>query len=81
MIDTPELIEALVADARPVRRLFPPVLRAALWLLLPALIFALLALGQGVRPDLAQQLQRRHSSSALRRRWRPVCWRRLRRSC
>jgi len=58
MIDTPELIEALVADARPVRRLFPPVLRAALWLLLPALIFALLALGQGVRPDLAQQLQR-----------------------
>ncbi|MBT2333218.1 DUF1109 domain-containing protein [Variovorax paradoxus] len=56
MIDTTALIEALVADARPVRRLPPPVLRAALWLLLPALIFALLALSQGVRPDLLQQL-------------------------
>ena len=57
MIKTSDLIEALVADARPVRRLRPPVLRMALWLLLPALIFALLALGQGVRPDLAQRLQ------------------------
>ena len=56
MITTPELIEALAADAGPVRRLRPPVLRAALWLLLPALIFALLALGHGVRPDLAQRL-------------------------
>ena len=56
MIKTSDLIDALVADARPVRRLRPPVLRAALWLLLPALIFALLALGHGVRPDLAQRL-------------------------
>ncbi|HEY2929395.1 DUF1109 domain-containing protein [Piscinibacter sp.] len=57
MIRTSDLIEALVADAQPVRRLQPPVLRAALWLLLPALIFGLLALGQGVRPDLAQRLE------------------------
>ncbi len=59
MIKTSELIEALVADARPVRRLRPPVLRAALWLLLAALIFGLLAVGHGVRPDLAQRLEQR----------------------
>jgi len=56
MIKTTELIEALVAEARPVRRLRPPALRAALWLLLPALIFALLAVGHGVRVDLVQRL-------------------------
>jgi len=56
MIRTTDLIEALVADARPVRRLRSPVLRAALWLLLPALIFGLLVLGHGVRPDLAERL-------------------------
>jgi hypothetical protein len=57
MIKTADLIVAMVADARPVRRLRPPVLRAALWLLLSALIFGLLAMGHGVRPDLAQQLK------------------------
>jgi hypothetical protein len=56
MIKTPDLIEALVADAQAVRRLRPPLLRAALWLALPALIFALLALAHGLRPDLAQRL-------------------------
>lgn len=56
MIQTRDLIEALVADARPVRRLRPPVVRAAAWLVLPALIFGLLVLGHGVRPDLAQRL-------------------------
>ncbi|CAN7761733.1 DUF1109 domain-containing protein [Variovorax sp. LjRoot84] len=56
MITTSELIEALVADAPPVRRLRPPVVRAALWLLLAVLIFGLLAAGHGVRPDLAQRL-------------------------
>jgi hypothetical protein len=45
-----------VADARPVRRLRPPALRAALWLLLTVLIFGLLALGHGLRPDLALRL-------------------------
>ncbi|SCK37405.1 hypothetical protein VAR608DRAFT_3441 [Variovorax sp. HW608] len=57
MINTSELIEVLVSDARPVRRLLPPLLRAALWLMAPVSVFALLALGQGVRPDLAQQLR------------------------
>jgi hypothetical protein len=56
MIKTSDLIQALVADAQPVRRLRPPVVRAALWLLLPALVFGLLALGHGVRPDFAQRL-------------------------
>ena len=56
MIKTSDLIDALVADARPVYRLRPPVLRAALWLLLPPLVFALLALGHGLRPDIAQRL-------------------------
>ncbi len=57
MIKTSDLIEALVADAQPVRRLRPPALRAALWLLLPALVFALLAVAHGVRPDLTQRLR------------------------
>jgi hypothetical protein len=57
MIKTPDLIEALVADAEPVRRLRPPTLRTALWLLAPLLVFALLVLGQGTRADLAQRLQ------------------------
>lgn len=57
MIDTSELIDALVADARPVRRLAAPWQRTARWLLLPLLIFGLLALAHGVRPDLTQRLQ------------------------
>ena len=32
MIETSELIDALVADARPLRRLAAPPLRAARWL-------------------------------------------------
>lgn len=56
MIQTRDLIDALVSDARPVRRLRPPVLRAASWLLLAVAIFALLALAHGVRPDLGQRL-------------------------
>jgi hypothetical protein len=32
LITTPELIEALTADAKPVRRLRPPLVRAGLWL-------------------------------------------------
>ena len=57
MIETAELIDVLVADARPVQRLAAPLLRASRWLLLPALIFGLLGLAHGVRPDLAQRLQ------------------------
>lgn len=57
MITTPDLIDALVANAAPVRRLGHPLARAALWLVVVALILALLAISQGMRPDLVQRLQ------------------------
>jgi hypothetical protein len=56
MIATPDLIESLVASAQPVRRLRPPLVRAAGWLLFAALILALLAVSRGVRPDLEFRL-------------------------
>lgn len=57
MTETPKLIDALVADAAPVRRLRPPLLRAGLWLLLAALVLGLIAVAHGVRPDLAERLR------------------------
>ena len=57
MITTPELIALLAAQAKPVRPLRPPLARTALWLLLAAGIFALLALSHGVRPDFAQRVE------------------------
>jgi hypothetical protein len=54
---TPELIDALVERAAPVRRLHPPLVRAALWLALAALILMVLAIGHGIRPDLAERLR------------------------
>ena len=57
MTRTLELIDALVECATPVRRLRPPLVRAGLWLAFAGLILALLAIGHGVRPDLAQHLQ------------------------
>ena len=56
MTTTAELIEALVERAPPVRRLRPPLVRAALWLGLAVLILALLAIAHGVRADLAERL-------------------------
>lgn len=58
MTDTPELIDTLVADAAPVRRLRPPVVRAACWLLLAALMLVLVAFHHGLRPDLVLKLER-----------------------
>ena len=55
MITTPDLIDALAANLTPVRRLRPPVARAFSWLLLAALVLALLAVSEGTRPDLAQR--------------------------
>lgn len=57
MITTPDLIESLVANAAPVRRLRPPVARAGGWLLFAALMIALLAVSHQVRPDLALRLR------------------------
>ena len=59
MITTPDLINALAADATPVRRLRPPLARAGAWLTFAAVLLALLAVVHGRRPDLAEQLQRR----------------------
>ena len=57
MTSTSDVIESLVADARPVRRLRPPALRALCWLMLAALMLALVAVGHGVRPDLMLKLR------------------------
>ncbi|OIQ63584.1 hypothetical protein GALL_548750 [mine drainage metagenome] len=56
MIATPDLIESLSKNMKPVRRLRPPITRAACWLLLAALVVTLLAVSQGIRPDLARRL-------------------------
>jgi hypothetical protein len=53
---TPDLIETLVERAAPVRRLRPPLVRAAFWLGFAGFVLALLAVGHGVRADLAERL-------------------------
>jgi hypothetical protein len=57
MATTEELIDLLAANARPVRRLRPPVLRCALWLAFATIIVAMLGLSHGVRLDLGQRFQ------------------------
>ena len=57
MTTTPDLIDLLAANLTPVHRLRPPIVRAATWLALAALIVALLAIAQGLRPDIAVHLQ------------------------
>ena len=46
MITTPDLIEALAANATPVRRLRPPLARATLWLSFAAVSIVSLAVMQ-----------------------------------
>ena len=65
MVTTPELIDSLVADAQPVRRLRPPLLRAALWLLLAGVVLFALAALLGTRPDLAERLRQPTFTGAL----------------
>jgi hypothetical protein len=57
VITTPDLIESLVANAAPVRRLRPPLARAVGWLLFALLVLALVAVAHGLRPDLELRLQ------------------------
>ena len=57
MTSTADVIDSLVADAKAVRRLRPPALRALCWLMFAALILALVAAGHGVRPDLMLKLR------------------------
>ena len=56
MTDTLKLIDTLVECATPVRRLRPPLVRAAMWLGFAGAILVLLAIGHGVRTDLVAQL-------------------------
>ncbi|RJG00507.1 NrsF family protein [Noviherbaspirillum sedimenti] len=57
MTSTPDLIDLLVADAKPVRRLLPPLMRASCWLLFAVLMLVLVGVEHGVRPDLGVKLQ------------------------
>ncbi len=65
MVTTPELIDRLCAGAAPVRRLRSPLLRAASWLLLAALVLVVLAALHGTRPDLALRLRQPAFVAAL----------------
>ena len=53
MTKTPDLIDALVQDATPVRRLRPPLVRAGLWLAFAAIVLGLIAIAHGLRPDFS----------------------------
>jgi hypothetical protein len=51
-----DLIDALAADAKPVRRLASPMVRLALWLVLSAGYAALIVWVMGLRPDIQSRL-------------------------
>lgn len=57
-MDTTELVETLAHTARPVRIIRPPLVRTGGWMLIAAVIVALLAVEHGLRSDLAIQLRR-----------------------
>lgn len=56
MTRTSDLIDVLVADATPVRRLRPPAARVACWLSFAAVVMLLVGIAHGVRADLAIKL-------------------------
>jgi hypothetical protein len=56
MTPTDDLISALAANLRPVRRLRPPLLRATGFLLLAALILTMISAAHGWRPGLLDRL-------------------------
>lgn len=58
MTPTPDLIDLLSHNLRPVRRWRPPLLRAAGWTLLAAIVLVGLIVGQGLRPDFSSALSR-----------------------
>ncbi len=57
MTTTPELVDALASNLRPVGRLRSPLSRACCWLLITALVLGLLAVSQGLRSDLPVRLR------------------------
>jgi hypothetical protein len=54
---TPDLIDALVETATPVRRLRPPIVRAGLWLAFAAVVLGLIAIAHGMRPDFSDRVR------------------------
>lgn len=58
MTETPDLIRALAAQARPVKPLASLGWRLCGWLLLAVALAGLLAMGQGVRADLPDELRK-----------------------
>src|SRR6516164_11200455 len=57
MTRTPDLIDALVETATPVRRLRPPIVRAGLWLAFATVVLGLIAIAHGMRPDFSDRVQ------------------------
>jgi hypothetical protein len=64
-MNTDELIGRLAAELRPVKRLAPPLLRAAGWIGLSVLVVAACVLAFGPRPDLMERLSRPHEVAQL----------------
>ncbi len=57
MIQTPDLIQSLAHDLRPVRRLRSPFLRAFGWIGIAAVLMVLLYFGHGLRPAFAERMR------------------------
>jgi hypothetical protein len=57
MVNTDDLIDQLVTQASPVRRLRHPGIRAGVWLALAAALIVALSLQHGLRADLTVRLQ------------------------
>ena len=56
MTTTPDLIESLAGDMKPVKRLRPPLLRAGIWLGIGVAVLVIVALFQGFRSDLGARM-------------------------
>lgn len=57
-MDTPDLIDSLAADARPVQAIRSPLVRTAWWVALAVGVLLLLVVEHGPRPDLVEQLRK-----------------------
>jgi hypothetical protein len=54
---TPQLIHELVRSAKPVRRLRPPLLRAALWISFAIVLLCVIAMAHGLRSDIGTRMR------------------------